>query len=873
MKKAILNKTLALSLAGIALFGAASCDSKDNTSIPAISTGDSYNPKNETEALTMATQTPEQVFNPFFSSSTADASIISMTQMGMIGNDKNGNPSTAKDGSSVVVWDYEIKRDTTNDTSTYYFVLRNDVKFSNGSSLSIKDVLFNLYVYLDPVYNGSTTMYSTDIVGLSEYRTQTANSNEQDGFMDQFNQDAESRVEALLEAYDDITDTAKEELTEKSFGEYLQQYAEDEGGSYSNVYNDYVKAVSLFKEELDSDYKNASTQTPSEITFVDKDKNEHKGLLQSIQEVFLYNEGIIKWNAKDKELYTSTGHTLEQIRALSESQCKQILIDSYIPDQIDQVVTYWATAQELRTYIANQLAEEYLTGSDMKYKNISGIQFANKENTVTVNGIQYGKPGYENGELVEGNEVLSITINGVDPKAIWNFAFGVAPMYYYSNAEQIALFDYESHFGVEYASQDFRDNVLRDKTKTKVPVGAGAYKASSKNGSTSGIVSPAEFFDQTTVYFTRNEYFKDSKTGKSAVIKNIYFRVLTEEQLLNALYTGEIDYCEPSAKTETVNELLGKKSEGFDTLSVKTQGYGYVGINAGKVENMYVRQAIMHSIDVQGICNYYGSTAERINRAMSKESWAYPTGCTPYYPYIKDAIPDDLSVVNPAYKEFVESEGLKAGEKMSDAQQIKFIDYLVCTKGNVAKDGLYDGLKYTFTIAGSSDDHPAFNAFTNAAQFLNKCGFQITVTKDSNALIKLTTGSLEVWAAAWSSTLDPDMYQVYHKDSKATAVTNWGYPSILNNSTKYSTEYTIVNKLSSIIMKARKTNDQDLRKEYYAEALDLVMQLAVELPTYQRQDLSAFNANKLDKNSLVIGDDLTSVNGVTSAIWRASLVA
>lgn len=865
MKKAIFNKALALGLAGLAVFGATSCDKGENT--------DKTNIKNETDALIMATQTPEQVFNPFFSSSTADASIISMTQMGMLANDKYGNPSTAKGGSSVVVYDYEIKRDDINDTSTYYFVLRNDVKFSNGSSLTIKDVLFNLYVYLDPVYNGSTTIYSTDIVGLSEYRTQTANENEQDSFMENFNNNAESRIEALIEAFDDITDEHDEDFTEESFGNYLKKYALDEGGSYSNVYNDYVKAVSLFKEEIDSDWTNASTENPSEITFVDKEKNEHKNLLETAQEVFLYNEGIIKWNAKDAIIETTSGHSLEEIRALSEAQCKQLIIDAYVPEQIDQVVTYWATATELRTYIANQLAEEYLTGNTMKYKNISGIKFANQKETVTVNGIQYAAPKYEGNDVIESNEVLSITINGVDPKAIWNFAFAVAPMYYYSNSEQIAAFDYEEHFGVKYADQDFRDNVLRDKNKTKVPVGAGAYKASSKTGTTSDSVSASEFFDQTTVYFTRNDYFIDQKSKKTATIKNIYFRVLTEEGLLNALYTGEIDYCEPSAKQDTISELLGKKAQGFDTISVKTQGYGYVGINASKVENMYVRQAIMHSIDVQAICNYYGATAERINRSMSSESWAYPEGCTPYYPYIGDEIPADLSVVNPAYKEFVESKGLKSGQTMTSEQQQEFIDYLVCTKGKIAKDGLYDGLKYTFTIAGSSDEHPAFLAFTTAAAFLNKCGFQITVTKDSNALIKLTTGSLEVWAAAWSSTLDPDMYQVYHKDSKATAVTNWGYPSILNNPTKYSAEYTIVNQLSSIIMKARKTNDQDLRKSYYSQALDLVMQLAVELPTYQRQDLSAFNANKLDKNSLVHGEDLTSVNGVTSAIWRASLVA
>lgn len=117
------------------------------------------------------------------------------------------------------------------------------------------------------------------------------------------------------------------------------------------------------------------------------------------------------------------------------------------------------------------------------------------------------------------------------------------------------------------------------------------------------------------------------------------------------------------------------------------------------------------------------------------------------------------------------------------------------------------------------------------------------------------------------------MYQVYHKDSKATAILNWGYPSILNNSSKYSEEYAIINKLSDVIMQARKTTDQKQRTNYYKIALDYVMQLAIELPTYQRKDLSAFNGKIVEKNSLNVGEELTSLKGVTAAIWRASLVA
>ena len=216
---------------------------------------------------------------------------------------------------------------------------------------------------------------------------------------------------------------------------------------------------------------------------------------------------------------------------------------------------------------------------------------------------------------------------------------------------------------------------------------------------------------------------------------------------------------------------------------------------------------------------------------------------------------------------------------MSEEQQIEFLTSLVESAGyTVNGEGIYqkgsNQLKYTFTIAGEETDHPAFNAMLHAREILNQCGFQITVTTDANALKKLSTGELTVWAAAWGSTLDPDMYQVYHKESTATSVLNWGYKQILNDTAgkTYATEQGIINELSDLIEKARKTNDQKRRARYYSQALDLVMELAVELPTYQRDDLFAYNVNKIDERTFTPENELSSFKGLTSENWNLSLV-
>ena len=117
------------------------------------------------------------------------------------------------------------------------------------------------------------------------------------------------------------------------------------------------------------------------------------------------------------------------------------------------------------------------------------------------------------------------------------------------------------------------------------------------------------------------------------------------------------------------------------------------------------------------------------------------------------------------------------------------------------------------------------------------------------------------------------MYQVYHRDSKATSVNNWGYKQILaNNGGKYDEEVGLVDELSELIDAGRQTTDQSTRKAIYSRALDLVMELAVELPTYQRVDLYAYNIKKIDESTLTPDNELSPYNGLTSNIWKLALV-
>ena len=83
------------------------------------------------------------VFNPFFSTTGADGTIVSMTQIGMLTYGyENGEVVVAfGDDEAVVVKDYISKYDSASDTTTYTFVLKNGILFSDGHPLTIEDVL------------------------------------------------------------------------------------------------------------------------------------------------------------------------------------------------------------------------------------------------------------------------------------------------------------------------------------------------------------------------------------------------------------------------------------------------------------------------------------------------------------------------------------------------------------------------------------------------------------------------------------------------------------------------------------------------------------------------------------------------------------
>ncbi len=830
------------------------------------------NSTNGTDALVIMTDALDGLFNPFYSTTAPDATIVSMTQVSMLTTGYVNEEATVAfgDEESVVVKDMDYIYDANTDKTTYNFVIKNGIQFSDGHPLTIEDVLFNIYVYLDPVYAGSSTMYSTDIVGLSDYRTQTQgsdDSNTDEIISEQASARANNRIRELVSvfrttgkqpsgSYEASDAEMREAISSWNLSDgYKEAISNDPSKvTTANLLTDYERTLSEFREELNRDYESAKesfTEEPYKST----------GEFDEITS-FMFAEGFVKIEYEKDPITNKPKYDtiIDVDRQYSNVTTKEEAINyvynTKTTTALDEILLYWGTGNTLSSEYASQAKQvillERITGDQLLIPSISGIVSVGHhtdETSITVNGTTYAiaqEHNEKDGSPLNAEEydVLQITINGVDPKAIWNFAFSVAPQHYYTSAnygDQPHSVDIKNHnYGVDYASFAFHTTVLQSQKNIRVPMGAGAYVATDANNNSNPEGN--DFYRDNVVYFKRNDNFMMGQPN----IEKIRYQVVSATNALNVLETGAVHFVTPQFTPNNINKINSLAEKGIESTSTDQLGYGYIGINAGKVKDINLRKAIMYAMDTSLALSYYSTgTAKNIYWPMSTVSWAYPkqgnvldqdNGRTYASGYLGDE----------AAKNAIEQCMTAANVSAGDSQ-----------------------LKLKFTIAGSSlTDHPTYATFQKAATILNECGWNVEVVADTQALTKLSTGALAVWAAAWGTTIDPDMYQVYHKNSTATSVLAWGYNEILNQD-GYDTEKDILNKLSVVIDQARSTDNRKDRSDYYKTAMGYVLDLAIELPVYQRKVLYAYNADVIDSSSLP-----ETINPYTSPldkIWEIKL--
>ena len=451
-----------------------------------------------------------------------------------------------------------------------------------------------------------------------------------------------------------------------------------------------------------------------------------------------------------------------------------------------------------------------------------------------------------------GDYSLEVTVEGIDPTFIYQLGVTVAPLHYYGDA---SLFNYENNqFGFN------KGDLSTVRAKTTTPLGAGPYK----------FVS----YENNIISYEANEnYFEGAPK-----IKYLKMQGVSTADKMTGMTTDLFDITIPNYNDNDIAAIKAANSNGelvgdkITTVATDFLGYGYIGICANTVkvgedkaseESKALRRGIATLMAVfrePVVYAYYGDRASIIQYPISNTSWAAPRPADEGY---------NLAYSKNAAGEVVITAEMTQDEKVAAAKEAAKSLF-------IAAGYTYDeaSAKFTAAPAGADmaweiiipadgvGDHPAYGILTETKNALNEMGLDLIINDpaDSNELWDaLDAGTAQLWAAAWGSTVDPDMYQVYHSSNIVG----------LEGSTE-SNHYSIQDpELDNLIMAGRSTTDQAFRKATYKEALELIMSWGVELPTYQRQEATLFSTERV--NVSTIPGDMTPYYGWAAEIHKLEL--
>ena len=526
-----------------------------------------------------------------------------------------------------------------------------------------------------------------------------------------------------------------------------------------------------------------------------------------------------------------------------------------------------ATIQDFAMAIGNQYGwvfsamEKEVGNTDA----LSTMMDADVYNDYPTTGVKTGESADSiTGIKKTGDYSMTVTLDKVDATAIYQLGVTIAPLHYYGDPTQ---FDAENNkFGFP------KGDLSSVRAKTTEPMGAGPYKFLK--------------YEDGVVYFEANEnYFLGAPKTKYLNFQ----QCMSDDDKLNGVITGTIDITDPTFSNDTVDAITkanngsGVDGDKVTTDTVDNLGYGYLGMSAACVnvggepgsdasKNLRKAFATVFSVyrDV-AIESYYGERASVINYPISNTSWAAPQPTDDGY---KVAFSVDVNG-NDIY-----TSGMSADERYAAALQaalgyFEAAGYTV-TDGKLTAAPAGAKLEYELQIpADGSGDHPAFMMVSEAKKALETIGMNLIITdlSDSSGLwTGIDAHQVDMWCAAWSATVDPDMYQIYYSDvanckgDLGTGKNPFG-GAAQGGSNKM---YCIADpELDNLIMTARESLDQSYRKTMYKACLDIVVDWAVEVPVYQRQNAIIFSTERV--NMSTVTPDITTFYKWYSEIEKIEL--
>lgn len=754
-------------------------------------------------------------FSPFYGETVYDTNVSDMTQIGLMTTDRVGAivynaiegetiPYNGVDYTYSGPADLSVSYDAESDTTTYTAKLRDDIYFSDGVQVTADDIIFTYYAYLDTSYVGSTTLSSYDIIGLQDYRTQTTS--------DVYNKYAALAADIYAAGRDHEWSDADA---------WTQEMQDGYWATLDATWTDDVQAIVdyVVANYLNDDYAAMLNVTAADIA-------ENDGLKVAF--------GMTMWGfggLNDDGLFAGsvTGNTWDIASGVYPTAADYMAETSAAyegdPD------AYWSVEAADSTDVHGTTDEAFIAEWGVKDEGMEG-------GVKSIAGI-----------TKIDDFTVEVKTNGYEAPAVYSIlGIAVTPMHYYGDE---TLYDYENGmYGFERGH--FADIAS---TKTTQPLGAGPYK----------FVK----YENRVVYFEANEnYYKGAPK-----IKEVQFKETNSSEVAAAVATGTVDGGEMTGSRTRFEEVMGYNTDNGEvtgnvitTFKYDNNGYGYIGMNAdtvnvggepGSEASKNLRKALGTVIAVYrdvAIDSYYGEAASVINYPISNSSWAAPQPTDEDY---KVAFSVDVDG-NPIYTSDMTEEDKYAAALQAAIGYFKAAGY-TWDEASSTFTAAPEGAKLSYECMIPADgigDHPNFGILTDASAALATIGIELKVNDlaDSAVLWEvLDVGTQELWSAAWSASIDPDMYQIYHSTS------------IIGAGGSDSNHYHIAeDELDALIVEARTSDDQSFRKAIYKQALDFIVDYAVEIPVYQRQNCVIFSTERVNIDTVT--PDLTPFYG-----WMAEI--
>lgn len=425
-----------------------------------------------------------------------------------------------------------------------------------------------------------------------------------------------------------------------------------------------------------------------------------------------------------------------------------------------------------------------------------------------------------------GDYTMTVHMTEFDAKAIYDMAFTIAPLHYYGDE---SLYDYDNNsFG--FPKGDL--SIVKD--KTTVPVGCGAYVFDS--------------YDKGVVTLKANPYYFEGEP----VTKVLLMQEGVDSDYVPGIITGTYDISTPTINSDTVaaikdansnNELVG---DTLTTYLIDYRGYGYLGINAdlvnidgepGSDASRALRKGFMTLFSVYRdtvINSYYGDRAAVIQYPISNTSWAAPQPADEGY---RTAYSVDVDG-NPIYTSAMSDEEKYAAAREAAIGYFKAAGFTWDEAAGKFTDAT---ATYEVMIPGQGQqDHPAYGVAVAASEVLADLGITLQVNDVGTSVWNnaLEGNTAMMWAAAWQSTADPDMTQVYHSSNAHGNGTNSNHYSVDDAA------------LDELIDAGKKSADIEYRKSVYKEAMEIIMDWGCELPLYQRKNCYVASTIRVDNDTM-----------------------